>query len=86
MFKIGDEVMDKDGRQYTVMGVGFSSYEVLDSNGNMQAGLSHEWLAPYDPLLSGALLLIAEKVALVAELMNTIENQRAILFEKARKR
>ncbi len=86
MFKIGDEVMDKDGRLYTVMGVGFATYELLDSNGNMHAGVLEQSLAKADHPVAEALARITEKVTFVEGLLNEMKNAQADLFEMVRKK
>ena len=78
MFKIGDEVMDKDGNPYVVMGVGFGTYELRTPDGNMTSGMLEVWLAKYDPLLASALVKIAEHIA------PEVSYLRPIVFEKVR--
>ena len=86
MFKIGDEVMDKDGNPYVVMGVGFGTYELRTPDGNMTSGMLEVWLAKYDPLLASALVKIAEHIARIGVSLNEIQNMRTQLFERARRK
>ncbi len=86
MFKLGDEVMDRDGKLYTVMGVGFATYELLDLGGNMQAGVLEQGLAKYDQMFGEALSRISEKVTLVEGLLNEMKNAQTDLFETVRKK
>jgi len=83
MFKIGDEVMDKDGRQYTVLGIGAHTYEIRDENGI--TGLGDEYhLAKYDPVLGPSLIKIAEGITRVEGLLLEVRTLQINLFEKAR--
>jgi len=86
MFKIGDEVMDKDGNPYVVMGVGFGTYELRTPDGNMTSGMLEIWLAKYDPPIGAALVKIAEGIAKIESSLNEIKNAQTNLFEKARRK
>jgi hypothetical protein len=86
MFKIGDEVMDKDGNPYVIMGVGFGTYELRTPEGNMINGILEVWLAKYDPLIGPALVKMAEGIVYIEGMLNEIKNLRANMFEKARRK
>jgi hypothetical protein len=86
MFSIGDEVMDKDGNPYVIMGVGFGTYELRTPEGNMINGILEVWLAKYDPLIGAALVKMAEGVACIETTLNEIKRMQTDLFEKARRK
>jgi len=87
MFKIGDEVMDRDGKQYMVMGVGLlGAYEIRDADGNMQAGVLEVFLAKYDPSLAEKLVVIADCITRMEVLVNDVKNQQTSIFEIARRK
>ena len=86
LFKVGDEVMDKDGNPYVVMGVGFGTYELRNAAGNMQAGILEVWLAKYDPLIGPALVKMAEGTAHIEAKLNEVKTLHSDLFEKARRK
>jgi len=86
MFKIGDEVMDKDGSPYVVMGVGFGTYELRNADGCMQSEILEVCLAKYDPLIGAALVKMTEGTVYIEAKLNEIKNLQSTLFEKARHR
>jgi len=86
MFKIGDEVMDRAGKYYTVMGVGFGSYELMTEDGQMRNGMLNEWLAKYNPASAENLADIAASITRIEGLVDQIKNSQTQIFERARRK
>ena len=85
MFKIGKEVMDINGNCYTVMGIGHATYDLLDSEGNMQHGVLDVWIAKYLPNIAENLTLIAENIHQIEVALNESRNIQRGIFESVRR-
>ena len=93
MFKIGDAVMDKDGSYYMIIRVGFGSYEVIDADGNMHAGMLECFFAKYEQQMAEQLAIMATCITKMEclltntlSLLNEVKNHQTSIFELARRR
>lgn len=88
MFKIGDEVMDVDGRMYVVFGIMNKKpkelrtvYEVR-SNEGLPIRIDEFRLAPYNEKVAAALMSVAEQCYKTRKLSDELAHMRNSLFEQ----
>lgn len=85
MFKIGEEVMDKAGNQYTILGFKDSFYDVRNEGDGTYRQIEEIDLARYSPLLAPILTKITEEVSHIETMIQGIKATQADIFERARR-
>jgi len=73
------------GACYTVIGIGNFTYDLLDSDGKMQAGVLDVWIAKYIPKISEDLMFISDSICRIEVALNEVKVIQNGMFESVRR-